>query len=42
MPVLWERQGSRFLILSFVFKNTNSKHQISNKFQIQIVNDQNI
>jgi len=26
----------------FTFKNTNSKHQIPNKSQIQIFNDQNL
>jgi hypothetical protein len=28
--------------LSFVAKNTKSKHQITNKFQIPISNDQNL
>jgi len=30
------------LLWSFVFKNTNSKHQITNKSQIPISNDQNL
>jgi hypothetical protein len=30
------------LPLSFVPKNTKSKHQVTNKFQIPISNDQNL
>jgi len=40
--VLWTGQSSLALPWSFVSKITNSKHQITNKSQIPIFNDQNL
>jgi len=39
--VLWASQSKMARPWSFVSKNTNSKHQITNKFQIPIFNDKN-